>query len=290
MKCIYCHNSISLFLHKNNYDIYRCTSCGLAITDLHENYESFVKRLYDEQYFTGGRERNAYADYQRDKPYIVKNFQKFLIAIQKERLTGKLLDVGCATGFFVELALSHGYDAYGIDPSAFAAQKARELVGKKRISVGTLDTLQIPPHSYDIITLFDVFEHLNNPLETLTRIKKLLRPNGILVIATGNTASLWAKVLKKHWTFYIPPQHLYFFSQPLLLRILSDHGYTVLSTGKIGKWLSFEYVMHLAETAAQFPLASQARKITSAFKIEKMPVYLPVGDNMVVIAKKEASR
>jgi 2-polyprenyl-3-methyl-5-hydroxy-6-metoxy-1,4-benzoquinol methylase len=286
MKCIYCKIPLEFFLHKNGYDIYKCPTCGIGQTDLKEPYTSFVKRLYDKEYFTGGKSRTAYTNYAADKPFIVKNFHKFLKAIKQQKQTGKMLDVGCAMGFFVELAIQHGYDAYGIDPSSFAADAAKKLVGSKRIRTGTLDTIDFDKERFDIITLFDVFEHVENPAKILKQVHALLKPEGIIVIATGNTASIWAKVAKKHWTFYIPPQHLFFFNRTNIASLLQQQHFQPLHFGKIGKWLSLEYVLHLAETAAQLPFSVQAQQLAKQLNLHRVPIFLPIGDNMLVIAKK----
>lgn len=160
MKCIYCGQGINFFIRKNGYDIYRCAVCGIGATDLGEPYPQFLKRLYDKEYFTGGKTRHAYTNYQKDKPFILKNMSKFLRAIQKYKSSGKLLDVGCALGFFVELATQHGFEAYGLDPSAFAISEAKQnLKGlAKHFQQGTLPSANFKKNSFDVITLFDVFD------------------------------------------------------------------------------------------------------------------------------------
>ena len=285
MNCIQCNTKLTFFLHKNGYDIYRCDTCGIGRTDLAEPYESFIKKLYDKEYFTGGKTRHAYTNYAADKPFILKNMRKFLRSIKKYKPTGKLLDVGCAMGFFVELAIQEGYDAYGIDPSNYASTEAMKLVGNNKIQTATLATAVFPKKSFDIITLFDVFEHVDNPVKILDDVRSLLKPDGIIVIATGNTASIWAKLAKHHWTFYIPPQHLYFFNRQNISTLLEKNHFKPLTIGKIGKWLSMEYVLHLAETAAMLPFSRQAQWIAKKTGTHRIPVYLPIGDNMVVIAQ-----
>lgn len=286
MNCIYCNTPVNFFLHKNGYDIYRCQTCQIGMTDLGEPYPKFLKRLYDKEYFTGGKTRNAYTNYAEDKPYILKNMEKFLAVIQQYKTSGKLLDVGCAMGFFVELALIHGYDAYGIDPSSYAATHAQKLVGKKRIQHKTLSTARFSKRSFDIITMFDVFEHVDDPRKILQQAYSLLKPGGLLVIATGNTDSIWARIAKKHWTFYIPPQHLFFFNNKNIIKLLGVYKFSPLYKGKIGKWLSLEYVLHLAETAAMLPFSKQAQSIAKMLRLNRLPIFLPIGDNMLIIARK----
>lgn len=277
---------MEFFLEKNGYKIYRCASCGLGRTDLRGDYEAFVKDHYNKGYFTGDPTRSAYIDYKDDKPFILKNMRQFLSHIQKRKRTGKLLDAGCALGFFVELSATHGYDAYGFDPSAYAVSEARKLVGRQRIKEGTIGTVEYAKKSFDIITLFDVFEHLSDPAADLAKLDTLLKDDGIMVIATGDTASTMAKVLKRRWTFYIPPQHLFFFNKKTMSVLLDRAHLRSVEWFRIGKWLSLRYVLHLARTTGESKLAHRLYALMQRLKANHMPVFLPVGDNMVAVIKK----
>ncbi|OGG29921.1 hypothetical protein A2971_04175 [Candidatus Gottesmanbacteria bacterium RIFCSPLOWO2_01_FULL_46_21] len=271
---------------KNGYTIYRCTSCGLAMTDLGRPYKAFVKEHYTDEYFTGDPRRSAYVNYEQDKPFIVKNFRKYFDRITKWKTTGKFLDVGCALGYGVEMANALGFDAYGFDPSSYATGRAKALVGDKRIKTGTIDDVTYAPDSFNVITLFDVFEHLDDPRKDLAKLKNLLTKDGILIIATGDTSSFLAKVLKRRWTFYIPPQHLFFFSRATLSTLLRQLGFEPLEWFRISKWLSTRYVFHLARTTGESRIARLLYPIVYKSALGAISLYLPVRDNMVVIARK----
>jgi SAM-dependent methyltransferase len=275
------------FLFKNGYWIYRCPNCGFGQTDLAKNYTTFVKDHYSKGYFLGDPTRSAYANYQLDKPVIVRNMQKFLSHIHKIKPNGALLDVGCAYGYFVELALESGYDAYGFDASTYAANEAQKLVGKKRIQEGTIDEVTYKEKSFDVITLFDVFEHLQDPIADVTLLRRLLKDDGIIVIATGNSASVAAKVFGRRWTFYIPPQHLSFFTKANMSTFLSRIGLVPIEWFRIGKWLSLEYVLHLAKTTGESIVAAFMHHLLGGTAFSRLPLYVPMMDNMVVIVQKD---
>lgn len=275
------------FIVKSGYALFHCDSCGLYQTDLKKEYESFVKSFYGKGYFTGDPTRGAYTSYRKDKPYITKNMQRFLAEVKKHIPTGKLLDAGCAYGYFVELALASGYDAYGFDPSSHAVAEARKIVGKTRIKEGTIGSVRYPGEKFDVITLFDVFEHLSDPKHDIEKLTNLLAPDGILVMATGDTDSMMARALKRKWTFFNPPQHLFFFNQKNLTRLLASIRMKPVYWFRIGKWLSLEYVFHLAETGAESKLGKFLHKTVGPTVIGRLPIYLPVMDNMVVVAKKK---
>lgn len=286
MRCILCDISLEKYLYKNGYWILRCPACHLGETDLKRDYTKFVKEFYSQGYYEGDPTRSAYADYELDKPLILKNMHKFLSFIAKKKPTGKLLDVGCAFGFVVELAVQRGYDAYGFDPSTFAAKKAGVLVGKNRIQEGTIQQVNYPKSSFDVITMFDVFEHLQDPLNDMKKLHSLLKPDGIIIIATGDTRSLAARVMKRRWTFFIPPQHIFFFHRKNVAVLLKKAGFVPRSWHRVGKWLSLGYVLHLARTTGESRLAKMIYKLAHDTPLMRLPLYIPMKDNMVILAEK----
>jgi len=256
-------------------------------TDLKQKYDTFITEQYNKGYFTGDLSRGAYINYKEDKPFIVRNMRKFLSEIKKIIPRGKLLEVGCAMGFFMEIALQAGYDAYGFDPSDYAVDNAVKLNGHKRIKRGSIASVKYPPGSFDVIALFDVFEHLGDPRRDLRKLFSLLKDDGIIIIATGDTESIAAKLLARRWTFYIPPQHLFFFNRQTFTTLLDKENFVPVQWFRIGKWLSLRYVLHLARTTGESKVGSWLYSLIEALELGTIPLYLPMQDNMVVIARKK---
>jgi len=286
MNCILCSSKLERFLYKNGFWVFRCPTCLLGETHIKKNYSKFVKEFYSEGYYEGDPTRSAYADYELDKPLIVKNMKKFLSFIQKEKPDGLLLDVGCAFGYVVELANSMGYNAYGFDPSSFAVKKARHLNGKDRIQLGTIADVRYEKEQFDVITMFDVFEHLKDPISDMKKLRSLLKPDGLIIVATGDTNSFAARVMKRRWTFYIPPQHLYFFNRENVRMLFSKTGLVPFAWKRVGKWLSLGYVLHLARTTGESSLAHRVYQCIRHTPLMRFPLYVPMKDNMVIIAGK----
>ncbi len=286
MQCLLCHIPLEKYLRKNGYWIYRCPACHLGETDLKRDYTRFVKEFYSEGYYEGDPTRSAYADYELDKPLIVRNMHKFLSFIQQKQPTGTLLDVGCAFGYFVELARHQGYDAYGFDASHYAADKARALVGGNRIQEGTIQQVKYPKGSFDVITMFDVFEHLQDPMSDMKKLNALLKPDGLIIIATGDTQSVAAKLMKRRWTFFIPPQHIFFFHRKNVTTLLNRAGFRPIGWKRVGKWLSLGYVLHLARTTGESSLANMIYTMIKKTPLMRFPLYVPMKDNMVILAQK----
>lgn len=285
-RCYLCHSQTEFFLKKQGYKLYKCPSCGLITTEFHRNYLSFVQKFYSKGYFTGDPKYSAFSGYEKDKVCITRNLNKVL---QKVRpyvpAQAKLLDAGCAMGYMVELAQSYGYKGYGFDPSTYALSRASASVSKY-LKQATIDSASYPKHYFDVVTMTDIIEHVSDPIKNLKKIRNFLKPKGIVVIATGDTESLAAKILRKRWTFFIPPQHLIFMSKKNLKEILNKSGYKPLTWFRVGKWLSLEYILHLAQCDGEYPFASSMQKISNFLHIGGLELYLPMQDNMVVVARK----
>ncbi len=139
---------------------------------------------------------------------------------------GVLLDVGCGTGRFLEKMGAYGWKAQGIDTSPTAIEKAKE----KGLDVTLGDLLESRRYdaaSFDVITMWDVLEHLPSPLEALRRIHALLKSNGRLVVATPNIDSLPARILKENWFPLEIPRHLALYSPRTITSLLGKAGFVV---------------------------------------------------------------
>ena len=116
-----------------------------------------------------------------------------------------LLDVGASSGAFLSSAQALGFKAEGVEPSEGAAETARSL--GLNVHTGTLETVALASSQYDVITLFEVIEHLADPTALLKTCHRLLKPSGIMVIGTGNARSWTANVMKHRWEYYHMQKH-----------------------------------------------------------------------------------
>jgi SAM-dependent methyltransferase len=283
--CYLCGSQTEFFMEKAGYRIIRCPSCHLAATEFDKPYEKFTRSFYNKGYFTGDPSCGAYSGYKNDREFVMANLKQQLKYLEPFVQSGKILDVGCAMGFFIEAALQKGFDAYGFDPSTFARAEARPVI-RNRIQVATINTAKYKPRSFDAVTMFDVIEHVNYPIESLEKIRTFLKPGGYLLMATGDKESLAAKVWGKHWTFYNPPQHLFFYTQNNLKEMLKRSGFTPIIWFRIGKWLSLSYIFHLAYSAAGLTFFKPLAELSQKSNIGRLPLFVPMRDNISVIAKR----
>ncbi len=286
--CYLCRKNPARYLFsKNGYPIYQCTHCGLGWAELDKPYEEFVRQYYDDGYFKGQSNRCAYDNYEKDYRFMKRNFQGMLKALRTYVAEGRLLDVGCATGRFMQLAKRHGYDAYGVEPSTYAAGLARKRFGD-RVQESTIARAQFHSKQFHVITMLDVFEHLDDPRRALALCRKWLQENGLLVIATNNFDSLWAQLMGKRWHFLIPPQHLFFFSEKTIRTILQDTGFMIETISRPGKWITLGYGLHLARSIQGSRVADQLYRVFRRTKLLSLPLYINFFDHMVVYARKRS--
>lgn len=122
-----------------------------------------------------------------------------------------LLDLGCGTGDFLEIAKQNGWQITGIEPNPEARKRANTKTGNFVFANEQLSMLE--SHTFDVITLWHVLEHLRNPEEQIKQLKHLLKPNGRLVVAVPNYKSYDANYYKTYWAAYDVPRHFWHFSK-----------------------------------------------------------------------------
>jgi SAM-dependent methyltransferase len=205
----------------NGCDILRCSDCGLGRTET----RGFDPAAYYTQEYFCGRRADGYADYVGAEPVLRREFARTVDFIRRYRPDGKLLEVGCAYGFFLMEAARH-FDVAGIELAQDAAEHGRRAGLNVLQATADAATLRsIGP--VDIIVMLDVIEHLPQPRETLALCHRQLRPGGILVLTTGDFGSLAAKVAGVRWRLMTPPQHLWFFTRESMHRLAGGIGFRV---------------------------------------------------------------
>jgi len=192
-----------------------------------------------------------------------------------------LLDLGCWVGFLLSEAAERGWDAIGVEPSAFASAYARDL--GLDVRTGELLTTPLPLAHFDAIVMGDVIEHLPRPAEALERMAKLLRPGGIAWMALPDAGSLVARGMRARWWSVIPT-HVQFFTRRSMRTLLERHDWTVLEIGTAPKAFSVRY--YLQRVGGYSPPVARAlvRAARAAGVAERM--WAPdFHDRMAVIAQ-----
>lgn len=286
-RCYLCQQRVPRkAFRKLGYDITKCPSCQLYALKFKGDYKAFIEDYYNEAFFTGSEERAGYVDYEGDSWPEAQNMRRYLKRISKYKTKGKLLDCGCATGIFMEEAQKIGFDVYGFDVSDYAIKKAKQKLGD-RVELATLANFKYQSKSFDVVTLFDVIEHLDDPKKALRRIKRIMKDDGLLMINTGDVGSVLARLEGKNWHFFIPPQHFFFFSRRTITILLEQVGFKVIKIDYKGKWVSIRYLLNLYKQIYANSLGKILYASVGKSSLGRVPLYLNLFDNMVVYAEKK---
>lgn len=173
-----------------------------------------------------------YPRFHKLSPITIKRYNKLLDNFEPYKKTGNLLDLGCSNGLFLECAKKRGWNVYGTE----FANESIEYCAKNQIKVFKSD--QLPQEFYnlqfDVVTSFEVIEHLNTPNEELDLVVKVLRKGGLLYITTPNFNALSRRVLKEKWNVIDYPEHLSYYTPKTIHFLLKKYGFKkqyVLTTG-----------------------------------------------------------
>ena len=264
---------------KNGYRVYRCQGCAQLFVWPPPDQPLDI---YSEKYFAGGENGFGYVDYDRDKEPMIPTFEKYLDLIERyTNPSGRLLDVGAATGFFLHLAHKRGWTASGIEPCDYAARLARA----KGLDVHT-GVLEKPLGPFQVITALDVIEHLPDPRGFVRIVNQSLEPKGILAINTPDGGSAIAKRFGVNWHAVLPPEHLQLFNRQSLDMLLHQEGFEVLEHTWIGKRFTLQYVFQTLARVQRIEAWSGAAASLHRTRLGQIAIPLNLRDNLFVLARK----
>jgi len=171
--------------------------------------------------------------------------------IEQQHPKGRLLDVGCFSGIFLDVAKKRGWDVVGIEPSHWGRKIAQERFGLKVLE-GTLEEASLEEASFDVVTMIDTIEHLRDPKKTLLEARRILKENGIVYISTPDVRSFVARLLKNKWWGF-REEHIVYFSKSSLYPLLEQLGFRVSSERSYRRFFSIEaLIKRLKETSPFF--------------------------------------
>ena len=249
----------TLCFKKNGSNILQCTACGLGRAET-SNFDPTT--YYTADYFSGGH-ADGYSDYRGAEAVLRREFARTVDFIRGYGTGGKLLELGCAYGFFLQEASRH-FEVTGIELAHEAAAHCRGQ--GLHVVQGIADEAHLEQIGrVDVVVLLDVIEHLPQPRETLDLCSRQLNPGGLIIISTGDFASMVAKLSGPKWRLMTPPQHLWYFT-PESMRRMSD-----------GLGLSIDRLDHPWKTVPASLILFQLRRM---FGIRGAPV--TVGSSIAV--------
>ena len=238
--CIICnHTNTKLKFKKSNVAHRQCQNCKLVfvspLPDINQQ-----KKFYDVEYQEG-----LYLVYKNAEKIRIKLNEKRFHDLSKYNIKKRILDIGCATGFFLDLAKKNGLDTYGIELS----YEAYEIAKKKHDNIfnGTLEDAKFSDSQFDTITMFDVIEHVLNPDKTIKEVSRIMNKDGILAITTPDFSSSHSKIMGKHWYQINPSQHLFYFTPQTIRLLLEKHGFKIIKIEKNHKIFSIDEIINMSK-------------------------------------------
>lgn len=242
-KCKICNSNNIYFLFNNkdrmfnlneNFTLFECKSCGI-ISIFPSLNKSQLKKAYPKEYYSFNKDKNEGLKLKLSEIFYNKgNFIKktilapikFLVRTIKIKENANLLDIGCGDGKFLEILKDKKMNLYGLEP----------YINKKLFNQGIkiynkeLEQINFKKDYFDIISMNHVIEHSKNPLKLLISVKKILKNNGKLIIATPNTNSIAYKIFKKYWYQLDTPRHLFLFSEKNLKKMCEKLGFKYIKS------------------------------------------------------------
>jgi SAM-dependent methyltransferase len=258
--------------------ILKCPSCGLVFADAQINADT-LRELYQQSYFFG----DEYLNYVEDKPFLQKNLLARVLTLRKFSQGGALFEIGCAYGFFLELAEEY-WAAEGCDISSQACSYARDH-GMNAVS-GDFMALDVWENHYDVVALWDTIEHLSRPDLYIEKAARILKSGGTLCATTGDIGSLMARIRKQHWRLIHPPTHLFYFDRKTIGQLFAKHGLEIVHFEHCGYSRSVQQIIYsLLVLNHETPFR---RKLYDLVKpLFGFSLYLNLHDIMFVIAHKK---
>lgn len=270
-KCICCGGGNSkIFLS----DLLRCSSCGHVRAKFDLNSLN-SKDIYSLDYFQQGE----YVDYIKDRDCFEKNFLKRIKSIRQYRDAGNLLEIGSASGFFLNMARQY-FTTTGYEVCESMANYARSNFALDIKSVDFLED-SVAVNHYDMVVMWDCIEHLVRPDQFFQKIHSVLKNKGVVALTTGDINSAVAKMQGRQWRLIHPPSHVHYFTQESICTFLKNQGFEVMSIQYPGFYRSFRQMF--------YGLLGAHKKIWSLLNQSSLagfPIYLNLFDIMQVIARK----
>ncbi len=226
------------------FDLVDCTACGFRFTQNPPSQEKIGSYYQSESYISHTDSNKGFFNniYQLIRRQAVQSKRK-LIGHFSQRKTGELLDYGCGTGAFLMEMKSAGWLVKGMEPDPGARSRAEALTGSKILEPDMLHALD--SESVDVVTMWHVLEHVHELHQTLSQVNRVLKENGLLVVAVPNHLSHDAMHYAEHWAAYDVPRHLYHFSPASIAHLMKMHGFQVSEV--LPMWYDAFYVSLLSE-------------------------------------------
>lgn len=254
----------------------RCSACGLIYQNPRPTPDEMGQH-YPPTY-------ESYSDHRAQSRCLRRRAFEYGMAkrcrfVTDQVQSGRLLDLGCAAGLFLVAMRERGWEVQGVEVSEETARFAREQ-HKLDVFAGTLEDAALPDAHFDAVTMWDVLEHVHDPVATLREVRRILKPGGVLVVRVPNLASWDARFFGDCWAGLDAPRHLYVFTPETLHVVEAQAGLAQVATSTdIGGYMIFALDVRFWMNAHAIP--ENAKRIAGKLlynpvsRIASAPLFLP---------------
>jgi 2-polyprenyl-3-methyl-5-hydroxy-6-metoxy-1,4-benzoquinol methylase len=277
--CPICGYSISVPIYTN---LRRCEECGFVWYDLALSAEE-LKAIYSKDYFSG----EEYVDYKEEERILKIGFHKInnylirLLRLRKNTHKPKMLEIGSAYGFFLDIASSY-FDVTGVELNNEASEYASS--NNHKVLLGDFMKIIFDESDYDVIVCLATLEHLQYPSSFMEKVGHILKPGGILYCTTIDINSFFARLCGSHWRMIHPPTHISYFSSKSLCYLAEHNGLEILKCKPIWQIRGSENL--LAKVLKQNGLGNRIFSILQRTPIMHIPIPFNFGDIIALTARK----
>jgi 2-polyprenyl-3-methyl-5-hydroxy-6-metoxy-1,4-benzoquinol methylase len=275
----------STLFQKEAHTFVRCDDCKLERIDPAPT-DATLAEIYGKHYYDAW---GLHSDADTVAQLKRATFAYVLDLLPPMPAGSKLLDLGAATGFLLEVAKQRGLDPYGVELSEFGAGEIAKKFGEGHAFRGEVGDATFPdakPGDFAAVTMCDYIEHVRDPRAVLARVHELVAPGGAVALTTPNTASVTHRLLAKGWSHY-KIEHLYYFCPDNLKRLLEAVGFVNVEFKPLWKALNLKYIREQFEVYPHPVLSKLARALgkTVPSRLQAAKLRLLTGE-LVAVARR----
>ena len=276
INCLLCGKDMKPAYEVRGYWLYTCPNCSFKMIGCHT--EAAINYSYDSTYFQNSKYKDLIAlskEHERRR--------KLLLQYAKGCID--LLDYGCASGEFVDY-IRNDYNSWGCDISKDAISIAKDkypLNSKRYYTIEDIVKLGV---KFDVVCVWDVIEHIENPELLMKNLDILLKDKGVVLLSTPNIGSLFARITKTRWPFMTPPEHLCFYSDKSMSYLAKKYYYEIKAWKTWGKWANVGFIMYKFNRVSSIKIPSVLLEKFRRGALSRLRLYVPTRDVQYVVMKK----
>jgi len=281
--CSLCKNDeTKLLLNKQGFSIVKCNKCGFVYVNPRVHNEQLTE-IYKHSYFQN--KDYGYTGYEQEKRLRVKNFERWIKDAASYMPVGRniqALDVGCAAGYCLDVMKEKGWVAEGLE---LDEEMCESLYQRGDVVFRTALEDFTGTRKYNVITLFDVIEHIPGIDAAFSKLSSLLEPDGIVIMVTPDHKSFQRKILKKKWFQYKPIEHIQYFDRESLQVFSQRNGLSMIYNTRCGQYADAQFIVNRLGYYHFTFLSKIFDKIFSILRLKNKFFYTDTGSLFVIFKK-----